>query len=155
MTRGWAVILAVLTFAMFVWLKSVWRDYRDYRDEYATQAHLGALGPSPTPPLGFMMWVKYLVSRDHEPDPEPDPVGDVDQPAIERYDWGVIGREDAAPRHSAKPGPARNEHLAAWVRLRLADGTANGEIIRNGVAMFGVSPATVKRYIRQEKGEQE
>jgi hypothetical protein len=156
MTRAQGMLLALAVFALIVGVRSVIRDYRDYRDEYETQAHFGAFGDSPPPPRGFRSWVKYLVTRGSEPEPEPDPVGDVDQPTAEHYDWGVIGREDAAPRHSAgpKPGPARNEALLAWVTVRLAEGAKQGNIVRHGVLMFGCSESTVKRYIRMAKGEE-
>lgn len=156
MTRAQGLLLALFVFALIVGVRSVIRDYLDYRDEYETQAHLGAFGASPPPPHGFRSWVKSLVSKDPEPEPEPDPVGDVDQPTTEHYDWGVIGREDAAPRHStdSKPGPARNEALLAWVAVRLAEGAKQGNIVHHGKLMFGCSESTVKRYIRMAKGEE-
>lgn len=101
--------------------------------------------PGEGPPLGE--WLKSLVRRDTDPDPDTDPDTDDDED-LDDDDCDCVRcvRRRKPPAEPVDKGPSQ---LDIWVGRSLDTGAAYTDIVREGVEMFGVGEATVKRAIRR------
>lgn len=142
-----ALLLAVTVFAVFAetWQRRTGGD------------------SSPVDPPPLLDWMFRLVRGDTDPDPDTDPepicdagddpigIDDCDCPRCTAWRDGptVDGLPLAQP---AKPHPTQ---LDVWIARSLDTGASYTDVVRQGVSMFGVGEATVKRAIRRVRDQQE
>lgn len=144
------LIALVAALVVFVVLAELW--HRRIGDE-----------DSPTEAPALLDWMYRLVKGDTDPDPDTDPepaceagddpagIDDCDCPRCSAWRAGptVDGLPLAQP---AKPHPSQ---LDVWIARSLQAGAAYGDIVREGVTLFRVGEATVKRRIRRVRDQQE